>query len=1016
MRAGANNNASRSRVSGLEMASSAKRAAKTSELSAGSLARNLKDAPKLSSAKDARARVSEWLDEIAGSTAGSALKPLLTDAAKARSKLADIVAAIAEASPYLWDLIRLDPERFAALVEGEPEAQLAAVLAEVSEAGLRATDDAAVMRALRRGKARAALLIALADIGGVWSVERVTRALTDFADAAVGAAVRYSLRAVAGQGKLVLADPARPEARSGYVVLAMGKMGAHELNYSSDIDLIVLYDEASPALPAGAEPASLFVRVTRSLVKLMQERTADGYVFRTDLRLRPDPASTAIAISSLSALNYYESTGQNWERAAMIKARPCAGDIAAGQAFLKEVSPFIWRKYLDYGAVADVHAMKRQMAAYKGHDEIAIEGHNIKLGRGGIREIEFFVQTQQLITGGRHPELRGSETLRTLVDLAAGGWIAREAAQELTAAYHFLRSVEHRLQMVADEQTHTLPAERQEVERFARFLGFADRDAFAAALLTHMRNVQRQYARLFEDAPAAEASRRALAFPPDRDDIATLDKLTAMGFRRPIEVSHAVRRWLSGEYRSLRSEFARTHLAELVPVLIDHLARAENPDRALVALDRFFVGLHGGARLLSLLRRNADLVALLALALGTAPRLADILALHPQVMDALIEPSFFGALPNADKLAAELARTLDEARSYEDLLDRARAFGQEQMFLIGARVLSGTVSAEQAGEAFARLADVLIRAVHRAVEDQFALTHGRIAGQQSVVLALGKLGGREMTATSDLDLIIVYDFDENEPQSDGARSLYGSHYFARLTQRLISAMSAPTNYGALYHVDMRLRPSGRSGPVATMLGSFEHYQENEAWTWEHLALTRARVVSGSPAFATRVEKVIRDVLSRERDAEAIAGDVVEMRAAIAAEKGDKARWDLKYVAGGLVDLEFIAQYLQLIHAATKPDILDTATARVLDKAARLGVLAPEDADVLRPAVRLYHNLTQILRLCLTGPFDPKAVGPGLLNLLARAGDVPDFTTLEAHLVETQARVRASFVRILGKAP
>ena len=660
--------------------------------------------------------------------------------------------------------------------------------------------------------------------------------------------------------------------------------------------------------------------------------------------------------------------------------------------------------------------MKRQMAAYKGHDEIAIEGHNIKLGRGGIREIEFFVQTQQLIAGGRHPELRERETLVTLDDLAKGGWIGKDAARDLAEAYRFLRVTEHRLQMVADEQTHTLPADRDGVERFARFLGFADRDAFVAALLEHMRKVQRQYARLFEDAPKAEASRLALVFPPEKDDTATLDKLAAMGFRRPLEVSGAVRRWLSGEYRSLKSEFARAHLVDLVPVLIDHLARAENPDRALVALDRFLGGLHGGARLLSLLRRNPDLTALLALVLGTAPRLADILAVHPQVMDALIEPSFFGALPDAEKLAAELSRTLAQARTYEDLLDRARAFGQEQMFLIGARILSGTVSAEQAGEAFARLADVIVRAVHRAVEDNFATAHGRLREQQSAVLALGKLGGREMTAASDLDLIIVYDFDENEPQSDGARPLYGTQYFARLTQRLVSALSAQTNYGALYHVDMRLRPSGRSGPVATMLGSFESYQENEAWTWEHLALTRARVVSGPPAFATRVEKVIHGVLGRQRDAEAIAGDVVEMRGAIAAEKGDKDRWDLKYVAGGLVDLEFIAQYLQLIHAAEQPEILDTATARVLDKAARLGVLAAEDSDVLRPAVRLYQNLTQILRLCLTGPFDPKAAGHGLLSLLARAGDVPDFTTLEAHLAETQARVRASFVRILGRAP
>ncbi len=987
----------------------AKRAAKKTARPASGLAAAITRAPRLSAPKEARARVDEWLGEIARTAAGKTLKPLL---AAPKTKFADLVASIAEGSPYLWDLIRAGPDRFVTILEAEPEQLFASVRANARSAG-EAASEADAMRILRHAKAEAALLIALADIGGVWPVERVTAALTEFADAALGGAVRHLLRGVSG--KLKVRNSANPEEGSGYVVLAMGKGGAFELNYSSDIDLIVLYDSDAAPLE-GAEPGSFFARITRGLVKLMQERTVDGYVFRTDLRLRPDPASTPVAISLVSALNYYESTGQNWERAAMIKARPCAGDLALGETFLREVAPFVWRKYLDYGAVADVHAMKRQMAAYKGHDAIAIEGHNIKLGRGGIREIEFFVQTQQLIAGGRHPELRGRQTLVTLEDLAKGGWIAREAARDLAEAYRFLREVEHRLQMVADEQTHTLPDEREELERFARFLGFADRDAFAAVLLDHLRKVQRHYSRLFEDAPAAEASRRALSFPADKDDTDTLDKLAAMGFRRPLEASHMVRRWLAGEYRSLKSEFARAHLAELVPILIDHLARSENPDQAFVTLDRFLAGLHGGARLLSLLRRNPDFVALFALVLGNAPRLADILAVHPHVMDALIEPSFFGALPDAERLSAELSGSLAQANSYEDLLDRARQFGQEHMFLIGARILSGTVSAEQAGEAFARLADVLIRAVHRAVEENFTGIYGRMKGQQSVVLALGKLGGREMTATSDLDLIIVYDFDENHPQSNGERSLYGGQYFARMTQRLVSALAAQTNYGALYNVDMRLRPSGRSGPVATMIGSFESYQENEAWTWEHLALTRARIVSGPPAFAARVERVIRDVLCRPRDAETIAGDVVEMRTAIATEKGDSERWNLKYVKGGLIDLEFIAQYLQLVHAHEKPDILDTSTVRALDKAARLGLLSADDADVLRPAVRLYQNLTQILRLCLPGPFDPKSAGPGLLSLLARAADVPDFATLEAHLAETQAKVRASFVRILGKAP
>jgi glutamate-ammonia-ligase adenylyltransferase len=679
------------------------------------------------------------------------------------------------------------------------------------------------------------------------------------------------------------------------------------------------------------------------------------------------------------------------------------------------LSPFIWRKYLDFAAVANIHAMKQQIHAYRGHGEIAIEGHNVKLGRGGIREIEFFIQTQQLIAGGRHPELRMRETLATLDALAAGGWIDELARDELSAAYRFLRAVEHRLQMVADEQTHTLPGERTGLDRFARFLGFPDRDAFADVLLPHLRNVQRHYATLFENAPTADAGQPALTFPADADDRETLDKLAGFGFRNPREVSAMVRRWLAGRPRALKGDFARAQLAELVPLLLHQLARSANPDGAAIAFDRFLNALQGGGRLLSLLRQNPDLVTLLALTLGSAPRLAEGLAHFPHVMDAVVDPSFFGALPEEGDLLATLDRSLAQASAHEDFLDRIRIFAQEQMFLIGTRILSGTVSAEQSGEAFARLADVLVRILHRTIEDNFAKLHGRVAAQEVAILALGKLGGREMTASSDLDLIVIYDFDAQHPESSGPRPLYGGQYFARLTQRLISALTAQTNYGLLYQVDMRLRPSGRSGPLATQLEGFASYQENEAWTWEHLALTRARVVSASPAFAARVEAVIRAVLCRPRDAASIAADVIEMRRAIALDKGDHTRWDLKYVAGGLIDIEFIAQYLQLVHAARAPDILDTSTARVLDKAWRLGVLTTEQAEVLRPAVWLYHNITQVLRLCLSGPFDPAAAAPGLVGLLTRAADVPDFTTLEAHLAETEAKVRMVFRRILGGA-
>ncbi len=928
-------------------------------------------------------------------------------------KLAALIASLADAAPYLWELLTQDAARALRLLSSDPDEHLSRLLTETHAAVAAATDDAAVMTLLRRMKGEAALLIALCDLGGVWPVMRATQALTQLADTAVDAAVRYLLADAVRQKRMTLPNKKDVCEGCGYFALAMGKMGAFELNYSSDIDLIVLYDETAPAVQALEAPATFFVKLTQRLVRLLQERNGDGYVFRTDLRLRPDPSSTPIALSVTSALNYYESIGQNWERAAMIKARVCAGDQAAGEVFLKALSPFMWRKYLDYAAVAAVQAMKRQIHAFKGHGEVAVEGHNIKLGRGGIREVEFFAQTQQLIAGGRHPELRDRETLTTLGKLADGKWIDAATAVDFEAAYLFLRTTEHRLQMMNDEQTHTLPDDTAGMERFARFAGFRDRDAFAKVLLGHLGKVQRGYAKLFEAEPTDQPE---WSFPDNSDDRRTLDRLAALGFKAPLEASATIRHWLSGGHKSLRGEAARAELTALLPVLLEQLAKADSADASLILFDRFLAGLRGGARLLSLLRQNPEFIALMALILAIAPRLADIVARHPQVMDALVDPAFFGAFPDETKLAARLESDLAQSGGQEDFLDRVRMFGLEHMFLIGARILSGTMPAQQAGEAFGRLADVVIRFVHRWVAHAIETAHGKLAGEETAIVAMGKLGGNEMTATSDLDLILIYDFDADQPESNGPRPLYGGQYFARLTQRLISALTAQTNYGALYQVDMRLRPSGRAGPLATQLDGFESYQVSEAWTWEHMALTRARVVSAPQAFAKTVRARIDAILHRPRDAAQIAGDVVEMRTAIATEKGSGGRWDLKHAAGGLVDIEFIAQYLQLVHAAEHPGILDPSTARVLEKAARLGLLSKQDADVLRPAVRLYHDLTQVLRLCLTGPFDPKNANAGLLRLLARAADVPDFATLDADLADWQRQVRESFVRILGSAP
>jgi [glutamine synthetase] adenylyltransferase / [glutamine synthetase]-adenylyl-L-tyrosine phosphorylase len=967
------------------------------------LAARFVDGPRLSDPFRAERRLRDWLDDLAPEPAAE-IDQFLSRFAQARA----ILLGIAEASPYLYDLIRADAARVIRLLACEPERHLAFLVEQIGREVSLASSEADVMRLLRRSKAEAALLIALCDIGGVWPVMQVTAALTDLAVASVQSALRFLLLQEAARGRIMPTEADRPEDGSGLIVLAMGKMGAGELNFSSDIDLIVFYDAGASSLAADIEPQPFFVRLTQGLSRILQQRSGEGYVFRVDLRLRPDPASMPVAISTASALNYYEREGRTWERAAMIKARPCAGDVKAGEMLVTDLAPFVWRKHLDFAALADVHDMKRQMQTYRGQSEISVEGHNVKVGRGGIREIEFFAQTQQLIAGGRHPELRVRRTLEALEVLASRNWITFEARDQLTLAYEFLRRVEHRLQMMADEQTHTLPEDSEAVERFARFFGYESRAAFAADLLGHLNIVQGHYAKLFEGDPAGTAKLPDVDYGAGPEDSRLIEQLTSFGFKKPIMVAETVRQWLDGDYRVFRVESTRQAFVEFLPALIAGLANAEDADNAVTVFDRFLQALRRGGRLFALLSQNRDLVALVTLILGAAPRLGDMLARQPQIMDGLIDPRFFGAMPDQRELSARLAATLDDAHSYEEFLDRLRLFGRESLFLIGTRILSGTVSAQQASIAFADVAEGIVHTVHVLASEQFATQYGRIAGQETAILAMGRLGSREMTAASDLDLIILYDFDPEQPDSDGAKSLLGAQYFARFTQRLISAFTTRTNYGVLYEVDMRLRPSGRAGPVASHVESFAEYQNREAWTWEHMALTRARVISASPSFRAKIETVIRQVLTRPRDAAAVANDVADMRRAIALEKGENEIWDLKYAAGGMVDIDFIAQYLQLVHAAEKPEILDVSTLHVLDNAARLGVLAQSAAEILRSAARLYHDLTQILRLCVSERFNPETAGEGLLRIMARAGDAPDFSSLQAQVKETQAEVRRVF--------
>jgi glutamate-ammonia-ligase adenylyltransferase len=931
-------------------------------------------------------------------------------------RTANFLGGVMLGSRYLTMTLMQDAARALRVLTSDPDTRLSALISELSFDLAHPLPFKDCMARLRAFKAEAALTIALSDIGGVWPIMRTTEALAQTADAACAASVSYLFREAVRKGEWRTADGETddcPHANSGFFVLAMGKHGAFELNYSSDIDLIVFYEAAKARLREGLEPAAFFVKLTRDLVRLLNERTSDGYVFRTDLRLRPDPGATQVAISTDAALQYYESFGQNWERAAMIKARPAAGDIACGESFLGELSPYVWRKYLDFAAIADVHAMKRQIHAHRGFAKVAVAGHNIKLGRGGIREIEFFAQTQQLIAGGRQPELRSRQTLATLHGLVERGWISADAAGDLSKAYKFLRIIEHRIQMTADEQTHELPKDPEALTTLAHFAGYSTLEAFSAEMLVQLEAVQTHYAALFEDGPALSSATANLVFAGEDDDPDTLASLAGMGFSQPTQVLSTIRSWHRGRYSAVLSEGARSRLTEVQPVLVEALAKTVNPDAALAGFDRFLSTLPAGVQLFALLKAHPELLRLVALIMGSAPRLAQILSRRRRVFDAVLDPRIMGALPTEAEVRELIAEEIGDAPDLETVLDRARIIGREQMFLIGIRLLNGTITADQAGPAYTLIAEELIRHMHDAVEADFIARHGTVAGGAACVLAMGRLGGGEMTATSDVDLIVVYDADPDAKSSDGPKPLAVSQYYARLTQRLISAIAAPTAEGRLYEVDMRLRPSGQKGPVATQFSSFEEYQRNQAWTWEHMALTRARVISGPTDLAKRIDTAIRNVLVGPRDPVKLAVDVRDMRERIWSDKGTDNIWDLKQARGGLVDIEFIAQFLQLRHAGSEPAILDNNTMAALIKLRDANLIQPAASEPLLAAAGLHSTLTHLLRICSEGGYQPDKAPDGLNALLASACGEPHMRQVALKLDESQAKVRQLYDQLIN---
>ncbi|HKY82027.1 MAG TPA: bifunctional [glutamine synthetase] adenylyltransferase/[glutamine synthetase]-adenylyl-L-tyrosine phosphorylase [Sphingobium sp.] len=832
-------------------------------------------------------------------------------------------------------------------------------------------------RSLRRRKGALALVTAAADLAGAWDLDRVTRTLTDFADQALDEALAATFAE-----RYPGAEP------RGFVVLALGKHGSRELNYSSDIDPILLYDPRT--LPHGEreDPADAAVRIGRRVSELLNARDGDGYVFRVDLRLRPSPEATPIALPVEAAIGYYESMAVGWEQAAFIRARPAAGDLALGDYFLQQIRPFVWRRSLDFGAIDAITDISRRIRDHYAQGQAFGPGYDLKRGRGGIREVEFFAQAHQLIHGGRDPALRSGNTREALRALAAAGVLDPDVAGKLDEAYILFRTIEHRLQMVEDRQTHELPKSAGAIDNVARLHGLED----GAALLDLLRPQVEWVGRNYDQLTPAEKEE---SFSHDEDRLK--EQLVELGFTEPETPVARIVRWRAGTIRALRSAPSREALEELLPGLMRTIAHAPDPARALNRLDDLIGRLPSAINFFKLLAARPGLAELMVELLSHAPTLADALGRRAELLDGLIDTSAFDPPPPVEVLATQFAQ-LEPGDDYQALLDRVRQRVNDRRFALGAQIIRGGDPLE-AGRGYARVAAAAIEALASATIAEFEAGHGKVPGGEMVILALGRMGGGVLTHASDLDLVYLFTGDFLT-ESDGARPLGATQYFNRLGQRITNALSVQTAAGPLYEVDTRLRPSGAQGLLAVSLDSFAKYQREEAWTWEHLALTRARPIFGSDEARAALGAILTETLERPRDFAELARNAVKMRGDIARHKPPASELDVKLVPGGLVDLEFLIHVTQFQHnMAFDPDL--RAALEQLAAAGHLpgGLLAAHD---------LITRFLIVSRLVLPKSTEPpEATRP----LVARACGVENWDALLESYDKARQSVRDAWAAL-----
>lgn len=906
-----------------------------------------------------------------------ALPPLFP---KSDRPIAERLEVMRRIAPHLDRLCRRFEDDLPRLQNGEVEAILAEARAHfIAEAG-DCRDETRMMAAVRGFRMRVNHAIAVTDFLDLASVDDHLRWLSETAECAVDTTARWLCRQ----------HPDGEAVNDGWFILALGKLGSHELNYSSDIDLIII---TLPTEGNGDDGGADYIRLTRRLVAILSQPTSDGIGWRVDLRLRPDPGATPVAIRLEAALSYYESIARTWERSAFIRSRVVAGNRKEGDAFLQSIAPFIWRRYLDYTVLEDMRVMLRREP--RSNDCL---GFNIKNGVGGIRSVEFFVHVQQLIAGGREPALRPGRTDDALTALAANGWIEADESERLITAYKTWRRLEHRLQMIGDAQTHQLPRSHEQMQAIAEFCFHPDSNAFRRALICLSDQVIDDTASLLERiGPSPRADDDLIGAWLQGDEVsreALIAQLEAIGYREPQNILPIGDGWMAGRIAATRSDRTRTIMARLLPKLLRLFGEQDNPDAAFSHFAQLLDGLPAGVQLLSLLESNTGLASTITSIFASAPTLAAQLARHPEVVDSLMYPAFWEPEHDWPALRQQLEADLDGGRDYEDQLNILRRFRREREFQIATQLLTRTITAAEAGTAFSKLAETVISAIIPPVARHMETRFGQLENGGIAVLALGRLGAMEMTMTSDLDLIFVYDCDP-EATSKGPRPISAPQWYARFGQQLINALTAPTAEGRCYDVDMRLRPSGNAGPVAVHLEGFRRYHEDDAWLWEHMALLKARPVAGlrADALTGAITSVIESVLHRDRDPEAILAETARMRARVKAAFPASSALDLRYRDGGLMDLDFLIQMLQLMPAGG--GIRAARSIEAIPHLSEAGLLTGDDADALEASARQLNALHQWLRLTGT-----KASDQGHLpKPIQDAFNLADMAALEA-LIET----------------